>query len=130
MKTISKLVLAGALIASLGCGSEAEEPAATAPAAPAADEPAGTAPAAAPTPAEAGGAICARAAECCTAYVEAMVAAVPTASANMNVQATCAAVRQAASSGAAGVAVCQAAIQSWREGLASLEGVTVPAACQ
>jgi hypothetical protein len=48
----------------------------------------------------------------------------------MNAETTCAGVRQAATSGAAGEAVCQAAIDSWREGLAALPGGRVPSECE
>lgn len=131
MNKISKLILAGALVLGIGCGGE-EAPAAPA-AAPAAPAPAApAAPAAAPAAAApaAGGGVCERAANCCTGYIEAMIAIQPAMAGSLNAETTCAAVRQAGAAGAAAEPGCQAAIDGWRQGLAAMPGATVPAACQ
>lgn len=132
MNKISKLILAGALVLGIGCGGEeapAEPAAAPAAAAPAAAAPAAAAPAAA-APAAGGGGVCERAANCCTGYIEAMVALSPAMAGSLNAETTCAAVRQAGAAGAAAEPGCQAAIDGWRQGLAAMPGATVPAACQ
>ena len=79
MNKISKLILAGALVLGIGWGGEEAPaaPAAAAPAAPAAAAPAAAAPAAAAPAAAGGGGVCARAADCCTGYIEAMTALSP-----------------------------------------------------
>jgi len=127
MNTISKLILAGALVLGIGCGGE-EAPAAPAPGA-AAPADAVLAPAAA-APAAGGGGVCERAANCCTAYIEAMVALSPAMAGSLNAETTCSGVRQAGAAGAAAEPGCQAAIDGWRQGLAAMPGATVPAACQ
>ena len=114
----------------IGCGGEAE--ATEAPAAEAAEAPAAAAPAAEAAPAAGGGggSVCERAANCCTGYIEAMVALNPAIGNTLNAESTCAGVRQAGQSGSAGDAACQAAIDGWRQGLAAMPNATVPAACQ
>ena len=68
-----------------------------------------------------GGSVCSRAADCCTAYVEAMGGA----GAGMNAEQTCAGVRTP------GVpdSTCQSTIDGYRTSLTAL-GRTVPASCQ
>jgi len=132
MNKISKLILAGALVLGIGCGGEEAPaaPAAAAPAAPAAAAPAAAAPAAAAPAAAGGGGVCARAADCCTGYIEAMTALSPAMAGSLNAETTCAGVRQAGAAGAAAEPGCQAAIDGWRQGLAAMPGASVPAACQ
>ncbi|MFN7699146.1 MAG: hypothetical protein ACK5U8_14695, partial [Deltaproteobacteria bacterium] len=92
----------------------------------------GTTPAAAPA---GGGGVCGRAAECCTAYVDTIVAAQnnPMAQAMAasldQVRQTCASYTQAAAAGAAAEPGCQSAIDGYRTGLSAVQ-LTVPTACQ
>lgn len=74
--------------------------------------------------------MCARAADCCTGYIEAMTALSPAMAGSLNAETTCAGVRQAGAAGAAAEPGCQAAIDGWRQGLAAMPGASVPAACQ
>ncbi len=120
-------LIASMTMALMACGSEEEsgtEPSATAAApdespaadpAPAADEPAGD-------EGGGGGSPCARARDCCNAYVSAMGAGVTTDQA-------CAGIAGAEAAGAAGEASCNQMISSWRQSLTAMNR-DVPAACQ
>lgn len=115
------LMVAGLGLTLSGCGEEAapqvvapvvvEAPAA--PAAPAVE--------AAPPAAPAAG-VCGRAVECCRAYVAAMGPAGAAAAAS------CDAMQQTATMGAAAEPGCSAAIDGWRQGLTAMN-IAVPASC-
>lgn len=118
--------------AAVGCSQEEPEEAAEPVAEPPAAEPAAEATPTAAEPAAAvpsgGSGVCAKAAECCSAYLEAIKTTPAGASAGAQAEASCEAMRQAAQAGPAGESGCTQAIAGWRQGLTNLN-VAVPAAC-
>lgn len=116
IKSISMIGLVFTL-AMVGCGGGSEEPAA-------AEAPAAAATAAPAAGGGGGGGVCARAAECCAAYIEAMGAGTP----GMNADQVCAGVRQAGTAGAAGEPACTAAVNAWKQSLQAMSK-PIPAAC-
>jgi hypothetical protein len=122
MNLIARLVIVAAMLGLAACGSSevetAPEPAAAAPEAP----PAAPAAPAAPAVPQAS-ALCARAAECCNAYVAAMPGG-----AESGAGAACEALGRI-TAGDAAESTCQASIDGYRQSMSAL-GATIPPVCQ
>ncbi len=119
------------LFAAVGCSQEEAEPAAEAQGAAEAAEPAAAEPAAAEPAAAApsgGGGVCDKAADCCTAYIQAMANTPAGQAVAAQGEAACQGVRQAAQAGAAGEPAGTQAIASWRQALTAMS-IAVPSAC-
>lgn len=116
MRFIARLVITAAMLGLVACGSSEAE---TAP------EPEAVQPAAPPTEPAApqASALCARAAECCNAYVAAMPGG-----AESGAGAACEALGRLAA-GTDAESNCQASIDGYRQSMSAL-GATIPAACQ
>jgi hypothetical protein len=76
-----------------------------------------------------GGGACGKAAECCTAFYQAMASTPAGAAYAGQGEQACQALRQAAQAGPSAEPGCTQAIASWRQGLTAMN-VAVPAACQ